>query len=563
MSRIIGIDVGGTNTNAAFLENGNLIATAKYPTDHHNLISSVNAVLEQIYHSIPHYPRGQLELHLSTTLTTNAIVEGRGRPVAAIITPGPGVNLSDLKFPFPTFPVKGIIDHRGRETEPLDLAEVRQALHSIRQTGVTAIAVVGKFSTRNPRHELAIAELVEKEYPETVPVTLGHSLSGRLNFPRRVMTAFLNASVCRIQTDFAKMVKELSSRYGIGQQIFLLKADGGTMLLTESLIRPVETILSGPAASIMSTLALGQPEGGTTVTLDIGGTTTEIGIITSGKPLEERDGAVIAGYRTLVPALFSRSFGLGGDSQVYWAEEKIQIGPGRKGPPIALGGPELTPTDAVIALGKVPFGDVRKAWVALEQFGREAGMGPEVTAKQIIAVFCEKATAQIRAVFDYLNSLPVYTVSEALAPQVLKPEKIIGMGGPAEFFIPKIAANLGLPYQVLPFAESANAVGAAASRPTVAINLRADTALGKMVVPELDEITDIHHGMLCDLKQIRETAWEKVAAYADRVGINPGQLEIEITDEEVFNVVRGFYTTGKIFLVKAQVRPGINPIKIP
>lgn len=563
MSRIIGIDVGGTNTNAAFIEDGTLIATAKYPTDHHNLISSVSAVLEEISHLIPPHSKEQLELHLSTTLTTNAIVEGRGQPVAAILTPGPGASLSDLKFPFPTFPVKGTIDHRGRETEPLDLAEIRQALNGIRQKGITALAIVGKFSTRNPQHELAIAELVRKEYPEFSSVTLGHSLSGRLNFPRRVMTAFLNASIYHIQTDFAAMVKELSARYGIGEQIFLLKADGGTMLLTESLIRPVETILSGPAASIMSVLALGSPAGQTTVTLDIGGTTTEIGVIAGGQPLEERDGAVIAGYRTLVPALFSRSFGLGGDSRVFWADEKIQIGPEREGPPIALGGPELTPTDAVIALGKAPFGDVHKARLALEEFGREAGMGPEDAAKQIIAVFCEKVATQIEAVFAYLNSRPVYTVSEALAPRVLKPEKIIGMGGPAEFFIPKIAARLGLPYQVLPFADSANAVGAAASRPTVAINLRADTALGKMVIPELNEITEIHHALLYDLKQVRKTACEKAAAYAGRVGINQEQLEIEITDEEVFNVVRGFYTTGKIFFVKAQVKPGVNPVKLP
>lgn len=563
MSRIIGIDVGGTNTNAAFIEDGTLLATAKYPTDHHNLISSVSAVLEEICHSIPHLPQEQLELHLSTTLTTNAIVEGRGQPVAAILTPGPGASLSDLKFPLPTYPVKGTIDHRGRETEPLDLAEVRQALNGIRQKGITALAIVGKFSTRNPQHELAIAELVRQEYPEFASITLGHSLSGRLNFPRRVMTAFLNASICHIQTGFAAMVKELSARYGIGEGIFLLKADGGTMLLTESLIRPVETILSGPAASIMSALALGSPAGQTTVTLDIGGTTTEIGVIANGQPLEERDGAVIAGYRTLVPALFSRSFGLGGDSRIYWADEKIQIGPERKGPPIALGGPELTPTDAVIALGKAPFGDVRKARLALEGFGRQAGMGPEAAAKQIITDFCEKIATQIEAVFDYLNSRPVYTVSEALAPQVLKPEKIIGMGGPAEFFIPKIAARLGLPYQVLPFTDSANAVGAAASRPTVAINLRADTALGKMVIPELNEITDLRHAMLYDLKQVRKTACEKAAAYAGQVGINQEQLEIEITDEEVFNVVRGFYTTGKIFFIKAQVKPGVKPVKLP
>ncbi|HBE80971.1 MAG TPA: hypothetical protein DDW65_24765 [Firmicutes bacterium] len=570
MSRIIGIDVGGTNTNAALLEDGNLVATAKYPTDHHALLSSAGAVLEEIMLSLPEQSKQNLELHLSTTLTTNAIVEGCGEPVAAILSPGPGVNLADLEFPFPVFAVKGAIDHRGRETEPLDLAEIGQAIRSIRQQGINSLAIVGKFAVRNPCHELEIAKLLQKESSDILSLTLGHRLSGRLNFPRRVMTAFLNAGVSRLQAEFAGMVKQLVSSYGIGGPIFLLKADGGTMELDESLTRPVETILSGPAASIMGTLALGSLDDQTVVTLDIGGTTTEIAVLVGSDPLTERDGAVIGGYRTLVPALFSRSIGLGGDSRVYWNEGKLEIGPERKGPPVALGGPELTPTDAVIALGYVSFGDRQKARAELERFGKQAGLGvkEEELAERIIAVFCERAITGVRRVFDYLNQMPVYTVSEVLAPKGLQPEKLIGMGGPAEFFIPKIAAGLGLPYQVLPYAEAANAVGAAASRPTVAINLRADTALGKLVVPELDELEDIRHAMTFDLKNARELAREKVLVYAARMGVYPEQIgtqldrsEIEITTEEAFNVVRGFYTAGRIFSLTAQIRPKVNPVK--
>jgi N-methylhydantoinase A len=562
MSRIIGIDVGGTNTNAALLEDGNLVATAKYPTDHHALLSSAGAVLEEIMLSLPEQSKQNLELHLSTTLTTNAIVEGCGEPVAAILSPGPGVNLADLEFPFPVFVVKGTIDHRGRETEPLDLAEIGQTIRSIRQQGINSLAIVGKFSVRNPRHELEIAKLLQKESSDILSLTLGHRLSGRLNFPRRVMTAFLNAGVSRLQAEFAGMVKQLVGSYGIGEPIFLLKADGGTMGLDESLARPVETILSGPAASIMGTLALGSFDDQTVVTLDIGGTTTEIAVLVGSDPLTERDGAVIAGYRTLVPALFSRSIGLGGDSRVYWAEGQLGIGPERKGPPVALGGPELTPTDAVIALGYVPFGDRQKARAELERFGKQAGLGVEEIAERIVTVFCERAVAGVRRVFDYLNHIPVYTVSEVLTPKGLQPEKLIGMGGPAGFFIPKIAAGLGLPYQVLPYAEAANAVGAAASRPTAAINLRADTALGKLVVPELDELDDIRHAMTFDLKSARKLALEKVEVYAERLGIKSGFSEGQITSEEVFNVVRGFYTAGRIFSLTAQVKPGVTRAKI-
>ncbi|HEY8464355.1 MAG TPA: hydantoinase/oxoprolinase family protein [Bacillota bacterium] len=559
MSQIIGIDVGGSNTNAVLIRDGRIVTTAKYPTDHQNLLVSAQAVLEQLVRLLPQSP-DNLELHLSTTLTTNAIVEGRGEPAAALLIPGPGVNPKELKFPFPTYSVSGSTDHRGRETAPLDLAELRKTLRSIEQNGARTLAVVGKFAVRNPRQELKAAELIEQEFPEFNPVVLGHRLSGRLNFPRRVTTALLNASVSRLQTEFAKMIQELAKGYGINGPIWLLKADGGTMRLQESYRRPIETVLSGPAASVMGALALGTPENRTTVTLDIGGTTTEIAVLVKGEPLSERDGATIGGYRTLVPALFSRSFGLGGDSRVYWEAGQLQIGPERLGPPIGLGGPALTPTDALIALGKVTFGDRERVWMELKRFGQAAGLRPEQLAEQIIATFCSKTAAAIQTVFDELNRRPVYTVSAVLTPAELKPEKLIGMGGPASYFIPKLGTELDLDYEVLPYAEAANAVGAAATHPTVAVNLHADTEIGKLVIPELDELVDLSKNRLFDLKQGRELARRRLAVYASQAGIDTEAAQLEITEEEVFNVVRGFYTAGKIFSLQAQIKPGVNRI---
>jgi N-methylhydantoinase A len=558
MSRIIGIDVGGTNTNAALIQDGILTATAKHPTDHHDLLFGVRMVLEEIVHVFPSPVMENTELHLSTTLTTNAIVEGRGEPIAAIIIPGPGVNPSDLELPSLTYRVEGAIDHRGRETASLDMAEIRRTLRGIRQSGITALAIVGKFSVRNPRHELAIAELVREEFSEFNPVILGHRLSGRLNFPRRVTTAVLNGKISGIQADFTGMVMALAKRYRIGNRIFLLKGDGGTMPLTESLTRPLETALSGPAASVMGALALGRTAETVGVTLDIGGTTTEIAVLVNGEPLGEREGAVIAGYRTLVPALFSRSIGLGGDSRVYWSEGRLKIGPERFGPPEALGGPEVTPTDAVIALNQVPLGNRQKARERLEHLGQEAGWGWEETAERIISACCERIIAGIETVFEYLNSRPVYTVSEVLAPANLRPGRLIGMGGPAGYFIPKLGAKMGLPWQVLPYAEAANAIGAAVSRPTVAIHLRADTALGKMVIPELDEMTDLDNVTRFDLPRAREIARQKAVLYASRNGVDTEFSAIEITDEEVFNVVKGFNTTGRIFSLQAQIKPAVT-----
>jgi N-methylhydantoinase A len=561
MSPIIGIDVGGTHTNAVFIRDNLLLATAKRPTDPDDLLYGAHTVLDEITRAIPGPFREDIELHLSTTLATNAIVAGRGEPVATIVISGPGVNPADLKLPDPVYEVKGAVDHRGRETAAPDRTEIRRVLHTIRKSGIKALAVVGKFSVRNPRHELIVAEIAREEFSQFNPVVLGHRLSGRLNFPRRVTTAFLNAAIFRIQAEFGGMVTDLAEQYRIGKRIYLLKGDGGTMPLEESLVRPVETALSGPAASIMGALALGAPSGGTVVTLDIGGTTTEIAVLVNGEPLGEREGAILAGYRTLIPALFSRSVGLGGDSRVYWSAGGLMIGPERYGPPAALGGPELTPTDAVVALGGASLGDREKARERLRSFGATAGLSVAETAKRIIAVFSGRIVAAIDGVFKYLNGRPVYTVSEALAPANLRPEQLAGMGGPADVWIPKIATLMGLPWQVLPYAEAANAAGAAASRPTVGIHLRADTELGKLVVPELDELTDLRRTMLFDIGKAREIAREKAVLYASRNSVDTEFAEIEVTDEEVFNVVKDFYKAGQIFSLQAQIKPAVTGLK--
>jgi N-methylhydantoinase A len=561
MSLIIGIDVGGTHTNAVLIQDNLLLATAKCPTDPDDLLCSAHSVLEEITRAIPGAFRENIELHLSTTLATNAIVTGRGDPVATIVIPGPGVNPADLKLPAPVHEVKGAVDHRGRETAALDRTEIRRVLHTIRKSGIAALAIVGKFSVRNPSQELTVAAMAREEFPHFNPVILGHRLSGRLNFPRRITTAFLNAGIFRIQAGFGKMVTDLAEQYRVGKRIFLLKGDGGTIPLGESLTRPVETALSGPAASIMGALALGSPLGGTVVTLDIGGTTTEIAVLVNGEPLGEREGAVIAGYRTLIPALFSRSVGMGGDSRIYWSEGDLMIGPERYGPPAALGGAELTPTDAVVALGGASLGDRERAREGLRSFGAVAGLSVAETAERIVAVFVGRVVAAIHGVFEYLNSRPVYTVSEALTPANLRPERLVGMGGPADFWIPKIAARMGLPWQVLPYAEAANAAGAAASRPTVGIHLRADTELGKLIVPELDELTDLRRTLLFDMNKAREIAREKAVLYASRNGLDTEFAAIEITDEAVFNVVKDFYKAGQIFSLQAQIKPGVTGLK--
>jgi len=553
MSYLIGIDVGGTNTNGVLLKGDQVLMTTKNPTDHHNLHQGTKKAITELLTALPRTGAGEVELHLSTTLATNAVVEGKGTPTAVLIIPGPGLRWEDLKVPFKLYPLTGYIDHRGREVWPLERTEIRRRLMAIKAAGYQALAVVGKFSPRNFRHELEIEKMIAEDYPELLPVTLGHRLSGKLNFPRRIVTAALNASIALIQADFVQMVQEVKDQYKLGS-IYLLKADGGTLALQESINRSIETILSGPAASLMGTMAL--TEGlQNAVALDIGGTTTEISVFSGGEPLAEREGAVIAGFPTLVPAFFSRSIGLGGDSVVAYDGNRVTIGPQREGPPVALGGPRVTPTDAVIVLGGASLGHPHRSFQALQAMGAPFGCTPLALAEKIIDAFAEKAVQVIKEIYTDLNNRPVYTVSQVLAGADLKPERLIGMGGPAAYFIPKISRLLGLPYQVLPYHEAANAIGAAASRPTFAITLRSDTALGQMVVPELDHAVTINRPFSFSLEGAREEAVRQVINYAAKMGARFDPAEVEITEEEVFNMVRGFRTVGKYYALRAQVKP--------
>ncbi|NLY91110.1 MAG: hydantoinase/oxoprolinase family protein [Firmicutes bacterium] len=554
MAYLIGIDVGGTNTNGVLLKDNQVLMTVKAPTDHHNLHRGTKEAITELLTALPRIGAGEVDLHLSTTLATNAVVEGKGAPTAVLIIPGPGLRWEELRVPFKLYPISGYIDHRGREVWPLERTEIHRRLMEIKAAGYQALAVVGKFSPRNFRHELEIESIIAKDYPELLPVTLGHRLSGKLNFPRRIVTAALNASIARIQADFVRMVQELKDQYKQLGNIYLLKADGGTLALQESLNRSIETILSGPAASLMGTMAL-TDQLQNAVALDIGGTTTEISIFSGGEPLAEREGAVIAGFPTLVPAFFSRSIGLGGDSVVTFDGEQVTIGPQREGPPVALGGPRVTPTDAVIVLGGAFLGNPDRSFQALQAMGAPVGCTPLALAEKIVHAFAGKAARVIKEIYTDLNNRPVYTVSQVLAGVSLKPERLIGMGGPAAYFIPKIGQRLGLPVQVLPYHEAANAIGAAASRPTFALTLRADTALAQMVVPELDHAVTIERPFSFNLERAREEAINQVIHYSTQMGACYGPAEIEITEEEVFNMVRGFRTIGKNYALRAQVKP--------
>ena len=275
-----------------------------------------------------------------------------------ILEPGPGLNLDFLKDILPVHFISGYIDHRGREKFPIDLDEVKAAGKYIKEElGAEYLGIVSKFSTRNPLHEQKIYETIGPSFEYS---TLGHTLSGNLNYPRRLYSTYLNSGVWKIYKQFLQAIKQSLDERNINAPLFILKADGGTLAGDAALERAVETVLSGPAASIMGAAALEHvDEDG--IILDIGGTTTDIAFLADGVPLFEPRGIEVSGFKTLVRGLYSRSCGVGGDSLVRLVDGEVQVGPKRLGPAVAFGGDHPTPTDALVIKGKIKEGSKEKA----------------------------------------------------------------------------------------------------------------------------------------------------------------------------------------------------------
>lgn len=546
---IIGLDVGGTHTDVVLLGNEGLIRSVKIKTDTADLFKTVLEGIGRITAGIA--PDSIQRLVLSTTLTTNAVVQGKIPAVGLIVTSGPGINPEVYRPCDDYFIADGAIDHRGRETAALDPSQIDAIAEQMAGKGIDLVGVVGKFSTRNPVHEMAIARLIDDRFKK---VFLGHRVSGNLNFPRRIATTYLNTAVYPIHREFFSAVKNSLVQKGLTVPIRILKADGGNMNLDASIDFPAQTILSGPAASVMGCLAFA-PDEEECLVMDIGGTTTDMAVMVNNAPLLDPKGTEIRPLQTLVRSLKTLSIGVGGDSAVRVANGDIQVGPERRGPAMAYGGPGPTPTDAMLVLGIIKGEGRAAAEHGLTDLAGSLGLTIQAAAEKIFNRTCEKILEQAGLMIDRINSQPVYTVHEMLEGHSVRPEKILVLGGPAAAFAGRLEKLSGLKVGVVPRWEVANAIGAALARTTTEVSLRADTQQGFAMASEEHYNKPISNNY--SMEKARQQTLELLKAKALAMGANPGHLELEVVEESVFNMVRGFNTTGKIINVKAQIKPGL------
>jgi len=546
---IIGLDVGGTHTDVVLLGNEGLVGSVKITTNTGDLFQTVLDGIDQITRGIS--PETIQRLVLSTTLTTNAVVQGKIPRVGMLVTGGPGLDPALYRTCEDYHVVAGSIDHRGRETAAIDSAQIESIATRMSARGIELVGVVGKFSTRNPTHEVAIARLLDSRFEK---VFLGHRVSGNLGFPRRIATTYLNTAVYPIHREFFTAIKKSLTSKGLTVPIRILKADGGNMSLDASIDFPAQTILSGPAASVMGSLAFA-PDEEECLVLDIGGTTTDMAVMVNNAPLLDPKGTDIQPLKTLVRSLKTHSIGVGGDSLVQVVAGQLQVGPERRGPAMGYGGPVPTPTDAMLVLGIIKGVGQTAARDGLA--GLAAGLGMSVTAaaEKIFSHTCEKILKQARQMITRINSQPVYTVHEMLEGHSVNPQKILVLGGPAAAFAGRLEELSGWKVGVVPRWEVANAIGAALARTSTEVSLWADTEQGLARAPEEHFHKRISNSFT--LEKARQQTVELLKAKVLALGANPGPLEVEIIDESEFNMVRGFKTTGRIMHVKAQIKPGL------
>ncbi len=548
---IIGLDVGGTHTDVVLLNNKGFIKKVKVLTRPLDLFNTVLTGITDLLKDID--PEKIDKIILSTTLTTNAVVQQNVKPVGIVVSCGPGIDPDLFSTTDHYYKVKGAIDHRGKETEKINKQEIEDITAKFKKDNIEYVAVIGKFSVRNPSHEILIKRIMNKQFKK---VFMGHNVSGNLNFPRRIATTHLNAAVYSMHKDFFTGVKDSLDKMGIKAPIQVLKADGGTMSLDASIEFPAQTVLSGPAASIIGSIPHAE-ENIDTLVLDIGGTTTDIAILVDKTPILEPLGIKRGIYKSLIRSLKTYSKGLGGDSHVQVKDNALIIGPERKDSAMAFGGSYPTPTDAMVFLGLMDQGDKELAGQGIKQIADKLGISSDNAADQILKTFARMIINHSMDMVERINKKPVYTVHEFMEGYKIDVKQILLLGGPAESLAGIIEEVSGIETKAVPLSSVANAIGAALARTTCEVSLIADTEQGIATIHEEDYAEPISNSYTQE--DAVETSYTILKEKALAMGALEEELkEVEVIESQSFNIVRNFSPKGKIFRMKIQIKPGLT-----
>ncbi|HAR94559.1 MAG TPA: hydantoinase [Deltaproteobacteria bacterium] len=550
---LIGIDVGGTYTDGVLFSDGSLSHSVKHPTDEGDLKNSLLGVLDELL--ADGCGKSVKRVVLGTTLVTNLLATRRTERTALMLVPGSGMPFSTYDDISPdTYFLKGGIDFRGREIEPLDREEVLDVLGKINGAGIGRVAVAGKFSNRNDKHEAAIKQLISERFPH-MEVCTSNAISGQLNFPRRAVTCYYTAMTTREWNHFADGIGAAIEARLPGCELHILKADGGTTTLEDSRKRPCETMFSGPAGSTVGALALCR-EPLNSVVVDIGGTTSDISLLIAGQPLYASKGACVGGRLTHIHSFAVDSIAIGGDSPVTEESGRVMVGTRRLGAAACFGGEIPTVTDAFNVLMNLSIGNAQASNAKLTSLAERSGQSLEELCRSVQDHVVGALKERITHLFHQWENEPAYRVWEVVHQRKFVLQQIIGIGAAAPMIVPALARDMGVNCFLHRYSPVANALGAAVARPTLAVAVHVDTQKQTCTISPggLSRTID---DRVSQMPNIRELARSLLKEIGLERGLGEYSSEAQFYLEEQFNVIRGPKLVGKIFDVGIQIAPGL------
>jgi N-methylhydantoinase A/oxoprolinase/acetone carboxylase beta subunit len=334
----IGIDTGGTYTDAVLydFENNAILESAKALTTKNDLVIGILDALDRL-------PGGMVReaeiISLSTTLATNACVENKGGSAKLIFFGGDGkvIDESGGKYGLP--PAKEIYIQEGYTKFSGEIS--READWDLFRKNIDGtfdefdgVGIIEINAMKNGAVVERKAKALFQERYDDIPVVCGYELFSELNCLQRGASTLLNARLFPVIKEFLAAIKTAAARRGINAAVVIVRSDGSLMSEDFAAVRPVETLLCGPAASVIGAMKLSGNEN--SIIVDMGGTTTDIAMVKNGFPVMVSDGVSIGKWKTFVDGLYVKTFGLGGDTVIHYNETKLNLEDYRAVPLCAL-----------------------------------------------------------------------------------------------------------------------------------------------------------------------------------------------------------------------------------
>lgn len=452
MFYILGIDTGGTYTDAVLLEYHNsdvffVRKKAKAFTTKDDLAVGIKESIERLY--LTEEEREEItKAVFSTTLATNAIVEGFRTNVGLISIgemPRGEIATEYVKT------IKGKVNIKGRILVNVNNGEIKKAVTEL-LPHVQAFAITGVASVKNPLLEQQTAAAVHQICD--LPVICGHELVEDLGYLERTNTAILNAGLLPIINNFAQAIEYVLKEMRIKAPTFFVRGDGNITEMNVIKEKPIDTVLSGPAASMIGAINLTKCDD--LVIADMGGTTTDTGLAL-GKRIElSKTGADVGNWKIKIKSAKLCTFGLGGDSNITIKNGNIQVGPQRVLPACRGGGNVVTPTDLLHFNGEFDEWDPKLSEKAIKQMAKSANRNVDAFVDDCINAVVDSA---------YRNNTIIHQNPEL---------PVCAIGAPVSAWYKKVKDKYGIHLIVPDNYSVANAVGCAMAgvEETITISIR-------------------------------------------------------------------------------------------